>query len=114
MIFIFGHRLFGKVDEVPGLGYVATKYFHVDFLPLIPTQGWFVIAQNGNQWRGVPIPLSAKSVFMGWARAISLLCGIIAPIVTIATTSNGQLELAPALLAAFAWGFFIFSKTYGG
>lgn len=114
MIFIFGNRLFGKVDEVPGLGHVATKYFHIDYLPLFPTESWFVLEQNGNQWRGVRIPLSAKSVLIGWGRAISLLCGVIAPIVAIATSGNGRLEVAPALLAAFAWGFFIFTKTYGG
>ena len=37
MVFVFGSRLYGKVDEVPGIGHVATKFAHFDYMPLVPT-----------------------------------------------------------------------------
>lgn len=69
---IFGTRLFGKVDAVPGMFHVATKFFHINFLPLIPTGSWLVVDQNGSSWRGVEIPVSMKSVAVAWIRF--LLC----------------------------------------
>ncbi|MGD9855757.1 MAG: hypothetical protein AB7U20_12500 [Planctomycetaceae bacterium] len=76
MIIIFGSGLYGRTDEVPGLGYVATKFGHLWYIPLIPVGSHFVIQQSGNSWHGAPIPLSGKSVLIGWLRA-ALLVGII-------------------------------------
>ena len=75
-MFIFGTRLFGKVDAVPGLGHVATKFFHINFLPLIPLEGWFVLGQEGNQWRGRAIPMSGKSVLTAWMRFATFCLGV--------------------------------------
>ena len=76
MYFVFGHRLYGKVDAIPGIGHVATKFFHFDYVPLVPTESWLVTAQSGKTWRGVKIPLSAKSVFVGWGRAAAILVAV--------------------------------------
>jgi hypothetical protein len=65
---IFGTRLFGKVDQVPGVGYVATRFFHIDYLPLVPSQSWLVFQQTGKTWRGVKIPLSLKSPLISQPR----------------------------------------------
>src|SRR5882672_11329916 len=115
MVVIYGSKLSGKVDAVPGLGFVATKFAHIYYVPLIPSQGWLVISQSGNTWRGVRIPMSAKSVFMGWARAIAVLAGIGGIIGTVvAANHSGGDFMAPLLTALFAWGFFAFSKMYKG
>jgi hypothetical protein len=37
MFFNFGQRNFGKVDCVAGVFYVVTQFFHINFLPLIPS-----------------------------------------------------------------------------
>src|SRR5262245_52980403 len=85
MIVIWGKRLFGKCDQVPGVGYVATQFFHIQFLPLVPLQS-FVIeegSEGGDGFRGVPIPLSIKSILFGWLRAglvIGAIVGMIASI----------------------------------
>ncbi|HYV45977.1 MAG TPA: hypothetical protein VFA20_14005 [Myxococcaceae bacterium] len=76
-MFIFGTRLFGKVDAVPGLGHVATKFFHINFLPLIPLEGWFVLSQDGSQWRGTTIPMSGKSVLTAWMRFGLFVAGVL-------------------------------------
>jgi hypothetical protein len=36
MIIVWGSRLYGKVDAVPGLFHVATRFGHIWYLPLIP------------------------------------------------------------------------------
>ncbi|MFP2898880.1 hypothetical protein [Corallococcus sp. 4LFB] len=73
---IFGSRLYGKVDAIPGLGYVATKFGHINFVPLIPLEGWLVIAEEGNGWRGQAIGMSGKSVLVAWARLLFIVVGL--------------------------------------
>lgn len=89
---IFGTRLFGKVDKVPGLFHVATKFAHVNFLPLIPLEGWLVLEQDGSQWRGLQIPISMKSVAVAWIRFL----------------------LGCAALFCFLFGFIGSSRSSGG
>jgi hypothetical protein len=69
MVIVWGSKLYGKVDVVPGFFHVATRFGHVYYLPLIPTQSFVVLGENGKQFQGVPIPMSAKSVFIAWVRA---------------------------------------------
>jgi hypothetical protein len=71
---IFGTRTFGKVDQVPGLFYVVTRFGHFDFLPLIPMES-YVLMDDGSQ-RGVPIGTSGKSVLVAWLRAILLISAV--------------------------------------
>ncbi len=52
-------------------------------MPLIPTKSWVVTQKNGNGWRGFPIGLSAKSVFVAWARCALILGAVIGPILVI-------------------------------
>ena len=67
MIFIFGTRLFGKVDEVSGYFHVATEFFHIDYVPLFPVKSWIVTSQSGGQWDGVEIPICRKSMMLAWS-----------------------------------------------
>ncbi len=94
----FGTRFYGKVDHVPGLFHVATRFFHIQFFPLIPTGSYLVLeelkglarlkfgcggksellgdlgpSRTGD--RCVKIGWSAKSVSLGWLRAI-LCCAL--------------------------------------
>ncbi|RYZ39067.1 MAG: hypothetical protein EOO71_21520 [Myxococcaceae bacterium] len=73
---IFGTRLYGKVDAIPGLGYVATRFGHLNFVPLLPTEGWLVVSEEGDGWRGQAIPISMKSVLVAWARTVFLIAGL--------------------------------------
>ena len=36
MIIVWGTKLYGKVDEVPGMFHVATRFFHLWYIPLVP------------------------------------------------------------------------------
>ena len=75
---VFGTRHFGKVSIVPNLFYVATKFFHINFVPLIPLGSSVIIAnserhESGNkklfssQNKSI---LSWKSFFMAYLRLI--------------------------------------------
>jgi len=101
-VFIYGSRLFGKVDAVPGLGHVATKFGHLNYLPLIPLEGWLVMSEGGEGWRGLSIPLSGKSVLVAWARAAFVLVGGFAALggVIAATGDEAQAATAPLVTAA--------------
>ncbi|HZH79234.1 MAG TPA: hypothetical protein VEY88_24620 [Archangium sp.] len=74
---VIGTRLFGKVDAVPNLGHVATKFFHINLLPLIPIESYFVVAQVRKGWVGVVIPINWKSVAVAWSRTGLLALGIV-------------------------------------
>lgn len=81
---IWGDKLYGKIYQVPGVCYVATVFFHFWFLPIWPMRSYIVF--EGEEYRtgdpeeygrvkvtaygfpGVRIPMSFRSVFMGYFR----------------------------------------------
>jgi hypothetical protein len=97
MLFVHGAKLYGRVDEVPGLFYVATLFSHINFIPLLP-RGSFVVIPPADQTvspaahrgggrrpvvirqpaREVPIRLSGKSVLMAWGQAILWSVAVVA------------------------------------
>jgi hypothetical protein len=113
---IYGSRLYGRVDAIPGIGHVATQFGHIDYVPLIPMQSWLVTQQSGRSWRGVKIPISAKSIFVAWGRAASLLAGVGFGVGAVAELSGNRPDSAAALglavFSAVAWGVFALTKMH--
>jgi hypothetical protein len=66
MIIHFGTQMYGKVDHVPGLFHVGTRFFHVWFIPLIPVGSFLMLDNKQNQ--GMAIGLSGKSVLFAYLR----------------------------------------------
>ena len=66
----WGRRLYGAVDRMPGGVYVGTMCGHFCYLPLIPHGSMIVTGKDGNEYRGVQIPLSVKSWAVGWVQVI--------------------------------------------
>lgn len=93
---VFGTRLFGYVDEVDGLGSVATRFVHVMWFPLIPIGGVFVM--DGD--RGYSIPMSPRSIVVAWVRAL-LFWGALASVVAVPATFGATLCTAVPL--GLAW-----------
>ena len=87
---VYGSRLFGKVDVVPGMFWVATKCGHLNFFPLFPMQTYIVVSQQGTTWNGLPVGLSGKSFLVAWLRACCWLGMIIGGIM-------GLISLAPSI-----------------
>jgi len=75
----FGVGLYGAVDRVPGLCYVATQFGHANFLPLFPYRTYLVRegSEQGEAFAGKRIPLSLKSVLAGYVRAWVGLAAIV-------------------------------------
>lgn len=66
-MFFFGDAYFGRVDWVPGMFYVKTRFLHVWWVPLVPRESW-VVEDDGQGKHGHRIHLSWKSVFVAWSR----------------------------------------------
>lgn len=109
---VFGTRLFGKVDAVPGLGHVATKFFHVNYVPLVPTASWLVIEESGNDWRGCEIPLSTKSVMVAWLRLGLFVAGT--ALTVLGLVQNGGVNVLDVVLGVAAFGGLIGTYFWKG
>ena len=73
MIIVWGSKLYGKVDEIEGVGYVATQFGHLFWIPLIPFNSFFVTRDGQHDFDGTPIGLHGKSVLVGYTRVFSVL-----------------------------------------
>ena len=70
---VWGSRLYGKVDEIEGIGHVATQFGHLFWIPLIPLNSYFVTEEQGHHFVGTPLGLQMKSVLAGYAHAFSII-----------------------------------------
>src|SRR5438552_8607088 len=79
MVVVWGTRLYGKVDYVPGLFYVATHFAYLQFIPLFPTASYLILdgTEGGQGFQGVKIPMSGKSVLVGYLRAALFVLGVV-------------------------------------
>ena len=87
LLVIFGKRFYGPVDEVPELFYVATSFWHLWFIPLVPHESWLLFHEStgGGGLQGVPIAFSWRSAFFAWFRAICVVLGVLFSVVTLAS-----------------------------
>lgn len=109
MVIIWGSGLYGKVDEVPQLCHVATRFGHLYYIPLIPLGTYAVFEKNGDDFSGAALPLSFKSILVAWLRA-GLIVGAVAAGIFgfINFAERHQVDgIAGVLLAAIAMGLFI-------
>lgn len=93
---VYGTHHFGWVDEVDGLGCVATRFFHVLWVPLVPLGTVFLFDDE----RGAKMPWSLKSVVVAYVRA-GLFWSAAAAVAAIPVTFGITLCLAVPL--ALAW-----------
>lgn len=82
MVVFYGTQLYGKVDRVPMLGHVATSFFYLQFVPLIPL-GSYLVLEDGQG--SISVGFSFKSLLVAWLRTALvfaafglLIAGIIA------------------------------------
>ena len=55
MVVVYGTKLCGRVDHVPGVFYVATKFAHCWYLPLVPLGSYAVFEESSDEFSGIPI-----------------------------------------------------------
>jgi hypothetical protein len=73
MVIIWGVRFAGKVDAVPKVGHVATRFFHLYYVPLIPVGTYLVTDEREDAFSGLPLPWSFKSILVGWLRTAGIV-----------------------------------------
>jgi len=80
---IYGKRLCGRVDRVPGVLYVATQFFHLYFIPVAPVHSFVIIegSEGKDGFKGVKTRLSVKSIVATYCRTLLFLGGSIMLIV---------------------------------
>jgi hypothetical protein len=90
MIIFFGSRLCGRVDDVPGLFYVKTRFLHLQYIPLVPTRSYVILegSEADGGFHGIPIGLSIKSVLMAWFRSATVLGALASGIVGLGSFLN--------------------------
>jgi hypothetical protein len=120
MIFIFGSRMYGKVDQVPGLFHVATQFAHVQFIPLVPIKSWLVIDSTvqGGRFRGVPLGWHGRSIFFAWLRFGSCIGGLLCVVLAVifgGDALNGRMDMMPAAVVCAVLApllFVLFGLSY--
>ncbi|GFH57097.1 hypothetical protein CTEN210_13573 [Chaetoceros tenuissimus] len=89
-----GTRFFGKTEEVPGVFHVATKFFHLNFVPLYPKGSCLVIdkpmSPSTRGHVGVAIPLNKKSVGLAWARGLAWVTFVFSTVYTMGTSDGSE------------------------
>jgi hypothetical protein len=112
MYIVWGSRLMGKCDVVPGLFHVATKFGHIYYIPLIPTASFVVLSKDGDSFRGVPIGLSFKSILIAWLRAGLFVAAMISScsILVFAGDRHHPSLVGPIATAVVMW--LIFALTW--
>jgi hypothetical protein len=83
MFLIAGTRACGKVDEVPGLFHVTTRFVHLYYVPLIPVGSFLLQPADERHGRpGEPLGLNAKSIAFAYLRTglafATAVCGFAA------------------------------------
>lgn len=109
MIVFFGTRNYGKVDHVPGLFYVVTSFFYIQYVPLVPT-GSYLMIDDGSE-RGMNLGLNFKSVFFAYLRAITMVGGIGAVILGV-TELRRDAVLGGMLIGAGIGAILLFFLSY--
>lgn len=99
MIIIWGSKMYGQTDEVPGLFHVATQFGHLYWVPLIPLGSYLVFPDSDNM---ASLPLSGKSVLLAWLRAGLMLVIIVLLFMTLGSLSDKGAGLLDTLLCGLA------------
>jgi len=77
MVVIWGQRMYGRVDRFAG-SHVATRFFHLYYVPLIPLSSWLVLEEQADgRFLGMQVPLQLKSVLLAWLRIASSIALVV-------------------------------------
>ena len=106
MFMVFGETDFGKVDRVPGVCYVITRFFHINHMPIVPSRSFVVVegTENGGSFRGRTIPMNSRSVLVAYVRNWVGLLALIGAIASgiVAYMTGTELGLPPSARVALS------------
>jgi hypothetical protein len=113
-----GTSLYGRVDQVRGLFYAATSFFHIAYFPLLPLRTYLIMdgTQEGDAFRGSPIQLSWKSIFFAYLRLglIGLAGFALVTFILVSQTQPAYYVVSivvPACIGWFYWYSYRLSRA---
>jgi hypothetical protein len=107
---VFGSRLYGRTDEVPGVFFVATEFFQLYYVPLLPLHTYVVLEETGTSWRGVALRyFSRKSILLAWLRIACMVTAITSAVLLLITDQAWEKITAGGLLAGCLSAIYILS-----
>jgi hypothetical protein len=110
---VFGDDYWGKVDWVPGLFYIKTRFLHIWWFPLVPRQSILFLDENPppKSPRGVAVPLRWKSVGLTWLHMFLLLIMVICFVGSFGLFSieSKNAPIHPFFMVAVAWSLVFLS-----
>jgi hypothetical protein len=76
---VYGKRICGRVDRVPGVLYVATQFFHLYFIPVAPVDSFIVVegSEGKDGFKGVKTKFSARSIVATYCKTLLFLSGCV-------------------------------------
>jgi hypothetical protein len=107
MIVFYGTQFYGKVDKVPMLGHVATSFFYIQFVPLIPL-GSYLVLEDGQG--SLSVGFSFKSLLVAWLRT-ALVFGIVGLLIAGILASGERSALG--MTACFGGALFCVAAMVG-
>jgi hypothetical protein len=75
MVVFHGRRLYGRVDSAGGR-FVATLFFYIQFLPIVPLSSHLVLSEKPGETEAIRIPMQWRSVIAGYLRTWGLLATV--------------------------------------
>ena len=90
MVIVYGTRFYGKV-QAAGRSFLATRFMHIWYLPLIPMGTQLILEDNGGSYKGMAAPFSMKSMLAAYLR-------VWGPVALILTITIGALSGASNVL----------------
>ncbi len=99
MVIVYGTRFYGKVRAC-GRSFLATRFFHIYFVPLIPVGTHLVLQENPDgSFRGIQSAFSFKSMTAGYLRVwgpIALIGAILSGVSTLQDVSDDPFAMIVA------------------
>ena len=113
---IQGKKFAGKVDQIPGVLYVATRFEHVFTVPIIPLASYILLEESGEGGglRGRKIGLSYKSLLAAYGRLILLVGGASFAVLGLMLLVSTLLSLTGASPLAIVGAFLFSGAGLGG
>jgi hypothetical protein len=99
---IYGQDIYGSIDRVPGFFRIGTRFYHVYYVPLIPIGTFVVLQQQGKHFRGIQIPLNAKSVMLAYGVGLLAAIWVFAALCTMIVIAAGREGANPYIPGAIA------------
>ena len=102
MVIVYGTRFYGKVRAC-GQSYLATQFFHLYYVPLIPIGTQLILEQNANgTYKGMKTAFSVRSMLAAYLRVWGPIACILAVCFAMSALDGvGDDGLAMAVVGVF-------------